>query len=471
MRVVNRFIEFAIGAKHSKAFLFAGAARVWQLIVGFAILYAISSSFSKEIQGYYYVVLSLLAMQAFFELGMSVVIMTFSAHQWAFLKFDNKQIQGDECHISKLSDIFKKSVRWYGVAAILYILIITPVGYFILSEQGSAISWESPWIISIILSAILVFLQPLYSILEGCGMIEQVTKFRFYEASLSSVVLLISIYSGMGLWAISAQYTIRLFIQLFFIFRDKWPFFRYLLRTVITEKVEWKREIFPMQYKLAAHAIMAYLTFSAITLLIFKYIGPVEAGKIGMSFQIIGVVGSIGVIWVQIMGPRFAILAAAKRFEELDNSYKQIMKSSVSLLFVLCCAAVMLLQLAEFIHLAFSERLLGMHDFSILFLSIVAGQIIQVQAAYIRAHKKDEMLHIHIILGILCTVLIAYFSFIKSISFVVIVYSFTRVVMVIWHFILIERRKGVWRRDVSLQQVYAYAGTTLEKKAGWVNKT
>jgi len=302
-------------------------------------------------------------------------------------------------------------------------------------------------------------------------MIEQVIKFRFYETLSSSVVLLVAIYSGIGLWAICAQYVVRLIVQVYFIFRDKWPFFGYLLRTAVTEKVNWKREIFPMQYKLAAHAIMAYLTFSATTLLIFKYIGPVEAGKIGMSFQIIGVVGSIGVIWVQIIGPRFAILAAAKRFEDLDNSYKQIMKSSVFLLFALCCAAVILLRLAEFIHLAFSERLLGMHDFSILFLSIVAGQIIQVQAAYIRAHKKDEMLRIHIILGVLCTVLVAYFSFIKSISFVVIVYSFTRIVMVIWHFILIERRKGVWRRDVSLQQVYAYTGTMMEKKAGWVNKT
>jgi len=451
MRVVNRFIEFAIGAEHSKAFLFAGGARVWQFIIGFGILYAMTNSFSKEIQGFYYAMLSLLAMQVFFELGISIVIMTFSAHQWAFLEYDNKQIYGKDSHISKLSDILRKSVWWYSTAAALYFAIITPVGYYLLSEHGLAISWESPWIVATLLSAILVVLQPFYSILEGCGMIEQVIKFRFYETSSSSVVLLVAILSGIGLWAISAQYVIRLIIQLYYIFSERWPFFRYLLRTVVTEKVDWKREIFPMQYKLAAQAILAYLTVSAIIPLIFKYIGPVEAGKIGMSFQIIGAVSSIGVIWIQITGPGLAKLAASNIFNELDISYKKIMKNSVFLLFLICCAMFIIFKLAEFTHCAFSERLLETNYLGILFLSVIAVQVIQVQATYIRAHMKDEMLHIQITLGILCTVLIAYFSFIKSILFVVIVYSFTRVAMVIWNFILIARRKDVWRKDIAFK--------------------
>ena len=67
------------------ALLVAFAGRIWQSLAGLATIYFVVAYFTPETQGYYQTFLSLIALQAFLELGIMVAIISVVSHEWAGL--------------------------------------------------------------------------------------------------------------------------------------------------------------------------------------------------------------------------------------------------------------------------------------------------------------------------------------------------------------------------------------------------
>jgi O-antigen/teichoic acid export membrane protein len=64
--------------------------RIIQGTSGLIILYFIARHLSKEEQGYYFTFSSILAIQVFFELGLTGIITQYVAHENAHLKWTEK---------------------------------------------------------------------------------------------------------------------------------------------------------------------------------------------------------------------------------------------------------------------------------------------------------------------------------------------------------------------------------------------
>jgi len=78
--------------------------RVWGLLSGPVTMFIIATKFSKEQQGFLYTISSLLALQVFFELGLTNVIATFASHEFAKLKWEEKgKISGDTVALERFS--------------------------------------------------------------------------------------------------------------------------------------------------------------------------------------------------------------------------------------------------------------------------------------------------------------------------------------------------------------------------------
>lgn len=58
-----------------RAILFAVGARLWQFLAGIVSLWIIARRFSIDLQAYYYLFIDLLAVQTFFDLGLTGVLM------------------------------------------------------------------------------------------------------------------------------------------------------------------------------------------------------------------------------------------------------------------------------------------------------------------------------------------------------------------------------------------------------------
>src|ERR1035438_10727403 len=66
---------------------FAGMGQAWSLFSGPISILLITRYFSPKIQGYYYTFGSVVAIQAFLELGFSQCIIQFASHEFAHLQF------------------------------------------------------------------------------------------------------------------------------------------------------------------------------------------------------------------------------------------------------------------------------------------------------------------------------------------------------------------------------------------------
>ena len=90
--------------------------RVWQLFAGPISLFMIGTFFTPNLQGYYYTFASLLALQSFFELGLHVVILNVSSHEWLQLKLDpDGSLGGQTESRSRLVSLGRWLFVWYAV--------------------------------------------------------------------------------------------------------------------------------------------------------------------------------------------------------------------------------------------------------------------------------------------------------------------------------------------------------------------
>ena len=79
-----------------QAVFYALLARGWRVVGGVISLLLIAKFLTPEIQGYYYTFQSLIALQVFVELGLVVVVVSVTSHEWAKLQLDEEGgIAGD----------------------------------------------------------------------------------------------------------------------------------------------------------------------------------------------------------------------------------------------------------------------------------------------------------------------------------------------------------------------------------------
>ena len=67
------------------AVAFSVSARLWQVIAATGTVILMTQFFSRELQGYYYTIVSLLAIQGFLDLGLSGIIVLLASHESAHL--------------------------------------------------------------------------------------------------------------------------------------------------------------------------------------------------------------------------------------------------------------------------------------------------------------------------------------------------------------------------------------------------
>ena len=381
-----------------RAVAYALFGKLWLLFAGPVTLYLISLFLSPATQGYYYTFLSLVALQVFIELGFYVVITQFASHEWSDLSLDESgSIIGDPISLSRLISLGRLVFKWYALASLIFIIIIGVVGYSLLSSKpGTNISWEEPWFIFIILSGLQLWVLPFLSLLEGCNQVANVYKFRLFQAIVSSCVMWIILYFDGGLWIAVASVGTGLLVNTSFFLLNYRNFFKTFFLVPPTKRISWKLEIWPMQWRLALGGIVGYFMFSLYVPIMFHYHGPVVAGKMGMTWQILGALGPLAMAWITTRIPVWGMLIAKKQYSELD---RQFFKTSVISLIVITLG-VLVLWLSvyglSYIQHPLSDRILAPLPTAIFALGSIAIQVSQCLSSYLRAHKKEPFLSISI---------------------------------------------------------------------------
>jgi len=397
------FIKLLKWLEVDRAVMFAVLSKVWSLFAAPITLLLISLYLKPEVQGLYYTFLSLVAMQSFVELGFCIVITQFASHEWAGLYLDDSGfISGDERARQRLISLGRLVFKWYACASIIFVLLVGGGGYLFLSQSPDlGISWKGPWFSLMVVAGLQLWALPFLSLLEGCNQVHTIYRFRFVQGVFISLAMWMAMSLDFGLWMAIAGGGAGLIATLYLILIVYRKFFQPFFTFKPEQEIHWKEEIWPMQWRLALGGSMGYFMVSIYTPVMFHYHGPVVAGQMGMTWQLVTALGSLAMAWVATKVPRFGILVAKKNYTELDRFFFRTSGISMG---VISLGAVLLWLLVyglNYFEHPLAQRLLSPLPFGLFIVGTVLGQIAQCQSAYLRAHKKEPFLLYSFVYGLL----------------------------------------------------------------------
>lgn len=406
-------IKVSIKEKSNTLFNRAGVNRavLWHLLykiwTGISLpvsVLLIANRFSPELQGYYYTFAGVLSFQLLIELGLGNVIMHFASHEWSKLSLENTgYIHGDPDALSRLQSLAQFALRWYVFASLILMIVLGMGGYLFFSQKMDAdINWTLPWFTLCILTGGVFCLTPIWSLLEGCNQVSSLYAYRFWQSLFSSLFTWGAIIFGARLWTASVSSIVSLICALIFLSWNYPLFFKALLLPRPSDaRILWFKDIWPFQWRVTVSWLIGSFTFILFTPVLFHYHGSVIAGQMGMTLTIIGSIAAFSNSWLTPKVPQFGIMVAMRQYEELDRLFWRITKTISIITIIVTVSLLILIYILNEWEYPLAIRILPPIPAGLFILSQAVNAPIAPIGAYLRAHKKEPLMPLSALSGLL----------------------------------------------------------------------
>jgi len=412
------------------------------ILAGPVTIFMIVTHFSPELQGFYYTFNNMLALRVFVELGLGTVIISFASHEWSKLHLDKDgHIVGDSNALSRLVSLGRLAFIWYFIGGFIASIGLGVGGYLFFS-QGKlvlGISWMSPWFFLCSLTVINMWLTPALFLLEGCNQVRLIYAYRMIQGICVNICTWIAILLGAGLWAAVVNAAVSIVCLVVFIFTKYRHFFKPMITYVTTSIIDWRTELWPMQWRIALGWMGGYFMSAFFTPLIFHYHGPVAAGQFGMTWALFLAVGSISNIWLARKRPQFGMLIAKKDYGSLD---KLFFRSATVSIGIFGCGALtlwLIIYSVYAINHPLAVRVMSPLPAGLFLLGMFFTYFTAPFSYYLHAHNKEPNWGVSvssaILVGLFAWILGKQFSTLGvSVAYVIVAIFFTfPCVMTVWY--------------------------------------
>ncbi len=385
--------------------------RVIQASGGIFTLTIIATKLSKIEQGFYYTFTSILAVQIFFELGLSNIITQFVAHENANIKWvTSTEFTGSVENMSRLSSLLRFTVKWFSVFSILLFLFLTIIGIKFFTNYtnlSNNVEWIKPWILLSLVTSFNLIVSPILAFIEGLGKVKEVAKIRMLQQVLQLTFIILFFSLGFKLYSSPFALLLSFIIIIIWLFYSR---NKLLIISIWNKKniwnVNYKKEIFPFQWKIALSWISGYFIFQLFNPVLFATEGAIVAGQMGMTLVFLNAILVVSLTWINTKIPQFSNLIAKKQFHKLNHIFINAFKQSTILNFI---CLLLLYILINFLKLyenkiglkGIGERFLSNGPLFFLMIALFFNHIIASLAIYLRCHKKEPLLLQSLIIGIL----------------------------------------------------------------------
>ncbi len=390
-----------------RAVAFTLVSRGWTALSGFITLFLLTHFLSSTQQGFYYTFADILALQVFFELGLAAVIIQYVSHERAHLEWTPEgTLHGDPVALARLASILRMSLLWYGAVSLLVFIFVLPFGLYFFSHNAplSAVMWQLPWVWIVLVTSASLALSPLLALLEGCGLVADVAGMQVRQNFVASILFWAALVSHWGLYTTPISGTVVVFWSTSWLWRRHGKLIRALLvsarRQGHNSGLDWKREVWPFQWRIAVSWLCGYFIFKLFNPILFACYGPVAAGRMGLSLNVMTAISTLALAWVTTKSAPFGTLIARREYGELDRRFFPCMWQSV----VVIAVAGMLFWsaggLAQSLHWKVAIRLLPPLPLALLIGSAIVNHVLVAEAIYLRAHKQEPFLILSLATGI-----------------------------------------------------------------------
>jgi hypothetical protein len=383
-----------IGLDRAIAFTVLG--RVVQAIGSVGSVVFIVRFLTAVEQGYYYALWSLVALQSVFELGFSFVILQEAAHERAHLEIHSDgSITGSESSRFRLASLLQRAVRWYTFTALVMGVALLAGGmrFFALHQMpGHPAVWIGPLRFTVLSCAITFSIGPVLSFLEGCGQVAQIARLRFFQSTAAVAMAWTAMVTHHGLYAPGMVLAGQGLVASILLYSRRSLLVPLLKLQVGGRGISWRREVWPFQWKIAVSWLCDYFIFQLFTPVLFAFRGPVEAGRMGLSMNVVTQMGAMMLAWMTTKAAPFGSLIAKKDTHQLDKLFFRTLRQSLSLfaagsLLVLCGVIQ-----APRLFPRLGQRIEDWPIFLLLLLTALGSHVVQSEAIYLRAHKCEPFL-------------------------------------------------------------------------------
>ena len=313
----------------NRAVAFLLVSRGWQFLSGFLTVVLLSSCLNKDQLGVYYVFLSLVGMQMFFELGLPGIVSLVTSHEWAQLRFDaDGSVQGEPLALGRLASLYRFFTRWFAVCAVLFLIGISIYGYFEI-VAGEIVEghvkpvplkiteWLPPWLALVAINAIALPYLPKLTMLEGCHQVDTINYYRLLQAVSGTLVVWLVLYVGGGLWALVASGAVRWSWEFYLVQVRYRAAFVSLERYPVTDIAACFREIWPLFWRVAIQTIGQYFSTFYFTLVVLDILGFDGTGPFSLTWTILFTLQGAAQSWVNTRMPEFGAMASRGEHQRL----------------------------------------------------------------------------------------------------------------------------------------------------------
>lgn len=442
-----------------KAIFFTSLARIIQAAGGVISILFVARFLSGEEQGFYYTFGSIVAIQIFFELGLNGIITQYVAHEVSFLHWNGDlKLYGEQKYLSRLASLFHFCVKWYFFFSIALLATLIIVGFVFFDKYGNheEISWRAPWILLAFSTALNLLLTPILAFIEGLGKVKEVSKIRLYQQCFSLLAVWIGLFMGAKLYVSGLNCLVAVvFTSSVLLYGNFRKLLLNIWRIKVTDKVNYRKEIFPYQWKIALSWISGYFIFQLFNPVLFATEGAVVAGQMGMTMAALNGIQSMSLSWISTKIPLFSGLIAQKNFNQLDTIFNKTLKQSVFIngcLLIIMLIGIYVIRYFDIVikGIELGNRFLPYIPMILMMITMIINQFVYAWATYLRCHKQEPFLMNSIVSGILCclsTILLGkYFGVIGITSG----YCFIIFILSFWGYWIFKTKKKEWHENLAI---------------------
>lgn len=445
-------VFFKIGIDGAVAFtLFS---RIFQAIGGLVTLILITKYLTKLEQGYYYTFGSILAIQIFFELGLSGIITQFVAHENANLVWINStSFKGSEVSISRLASLLQFTIKWFVAISIILLLGLLIAGYYffeVFGKNDSNINWQIPWFILSVNTSLSLLVSPILAFFEGLGAVKEVSKIRLIQQALQLLLVILFFHLGLKLYSGPIAAIIAfVIVPLWIFFGSKIKLLLFIWSKIGNHQVNYRLEIFPFQWKIALSWVSGYFIFQLFNPVLFATEGAIAAGQMGMTLAVLNAIFALTFSWVSTKVPVFSSLIAQKKFIQLDIIFnKTLLQSSIlnsiGLTVFMCIIFFLHYFELKIGNRNLADRFLPILPLFFMIIPIFLNHFIGSWATYMRCHKEEPMLIISLVMGLLCSISTLVLGNLFGVIGITSGYLILTIISFIWTFYIFETKKMEW---------------------------
>lgn len=390
-----------------KAIAYSSGSRIIGGFTGVMSVFFISTFLTGVEQGFYYTFGSILALQIFFELGLTGIMTQYVAHEVSHLSLNaDNQYDGEEKYRSRLASLVHFCVKWYSVLAILVFVFLLIVGLIFFSHYGdehsAEVEWHTPWVLICLGTSLNILQSPFISIFMGLGKVKEMSKVGFLQQIIIPLANWTGFVCGLKLYVLPLSSLLSILIWQSYVWKSGLAgIVVNLWKVKITESVAYFKEIFPYQWKIALSWVSGYFIFQLFNPVLFATEGAVVAGRMGMTLQALNAIQAFSMSWLNTKVPLYSQLIALKNYLQLDIIFNRTLKQMAGVCLALLVIFFIFIWLINTTQLQFNghvlaDRFLSYLPMLLLMITIYLNQYTSSWATYLRCHKQEPFLVISV---------------------------------------------------------------------------